>query len=119
MTTTSESVVTITKPSGKKNRNGKVDIHRKNDYVYVPNAPRKLCNKCGSSSHLNHVCNITSISLNNVTSENRNLHRTLLKDRTCNFCSNIDFMPCKIVVMSICFNLNITLNQIYPYMDNI
>ena len=40
----------------KKNRNGKIGINKSNNFAYVANAPRKKCEKCGSSNHLTHLC---------------------------------------------------------------
>lgn len=37
------------------NMNGKLGIDKRNNYSYVPNAPRKLCQNCSSSNHLNHA----------------------------------------------------------------
>lgn len=35
--------------------NGKLGIDKRNNYSYVLNAPRKLCQNCSSSNHLNHA----------------------------------------------------------------
>ena len=40
----------------KKNRNGKIGINKSNNFVYITDAPRKKCGKCGSMNHLTHLC---------------------------------------------------------------
>ncbi|KAL8126256.1 hypothetical protein AgCh_013518 [Apium graveolens] len=40
----------------KKNRNGKIGINKSNNFAFVVDAPRKQCQKCGSTSHLTHLC---------------------------------------------------------------
>ena len=50
----------------RKNRNGKEGINKSNNYMPVPNAPRKACYNCGNSNHLASFCrknkNINSLS---------------------------------------------------------
>lgn len=96
--------------TGKKNRNGKVGINKKSDYAYVKNAPRKLCNHCGSASHLTHLCSTDKSSMINVTIDNGNSHRTPMILRPPNVYGNLDCMPWRINIMSIYFNLPITAN---------
>ena len=117
-TATSEHAVN-TDTYRSKNRNGKVGINKKNDYAYVKNAPRKLCNNCGSSQHLTHVCKKPTGSGINITKENGNLHRTPIMQRTMNVCSNIDCMPCKITAMSTCFNLPILSTEKCLYIETV
>lgn len=55
-----ESVKNETPTATKKkrqNKNGKLAIDKRNNYAYVPNAPRKLCQNWGSSNHLTLACN--------------------------------------------------------------
>ncbi|KAK1384661.1 hypothetical protein POM88_022396 [Heracleum sosnowskyi] len=40
----------------KKNRNGKVGINKRNDYLPNSAAPRKTCHSCGSTNHLARFC---------------------------------------------------------------
>ncbi|KAK1372291.1 hypothetical protein POM88_028484 [Heracleum sosnowskyi] len=40
----------------KKNRNGKVGINKRNDYLPNSDAPRKTCHSCGSTNHLASFC---------------------------------------------------------------
>ncbi|KAK1378640.1 hypothetical protein POM88_025384 [Heracleum sosnowskyi] len=40
----------------KKNRNGKVGINKRNDYLPNSVAPRKTCHSCGSTNHLARFC---------------------------------------------------------------
>ncbi|KAK1378425.1 hypothetical protein POM88_025169 [Heracleum sosnowskyi] len=40
----------------KKNRNGKVGINKRNDYLPNSDAPRKTCHSCGSTNHLARFC---------------------------------------------------------------
>ncbi|PKC52453.1 hypothetical protein RhiirA1_481463 [Rhizophagus irregularis] len=40
----------------RKNRNGKVGINKSNNYMPVPNAPRKTCHNCGNPNHLASFC---------------------------------------------------------------
>ena len=51
----SEAVKTENDASAKKkkrqNRNSKVGINKSNNYAYIPNAPREVCQKCASTSH--------------------------------------------------------------------
>jgi hypothetical protein len=103
--------------SKSKNRNGKLGIDKKNDYASVRHAPRKLCNNCGSSQHLTHVCKKPTGNKINVTKVNGNLHRTPIMQRTMNVCSNIDCMPCKITAMSTCFNLPILSTEKCSYVQ--
>ena len=39
----------------RKNRNGKEGVNKSNNYMPVPNAPRKKCYICGNSNHLASV----------------------------------------------------------------
>lgn len=50
----------------RKNKNNKVCINKHDDYIYVKNAPRKMCTNCVSTSHLTQMCknpNILVMSL--------------------------------------------------------
>ena len=40
----------------RKNRNGKEGVNKSNNYMPVPNAPRKKCYNCGNSNHLASFC---------------------------------------------------------------
>ncbi|KAL8133157.1 hypothetical protein AgCh_008567 [Apium graveolens] len=40
----------------RKNRNGKEDVNKSNNYMPVPNAPRKKYYNCGNSNHLASFC---------------------------------------------------------------
>ena len=40
----------------RKNRNGKEGANTSNNYMTVPNAPRKKCYHCGNSNHLASFC---------------------------------------------------------------
>ncbi|KAK1373841.1 hypothetical protein POM88_030034 [Heracleum sosnowskyi] len=40
----------------KKNKNGKVGINKRNDYLPNSAAPRKTCHSCGSTNHLARFC---------------------------------------------------------------
>ena len=50
-----ESTKKVTKKK-KQNKNGKLGITKDNNYAYIPNAPRKVCQNCSSSNHLTHAC---------------------------------------------------------------
>ncbi|KAL8112866.1 hypothetical protein AgCh_020248 [Apium graveolens] len=39
-----------------KNRNGKEGVNKSNNYMPVPNAPRKKCYNCGNSNHIASFC---------------------------------------------------------------
>lgn len=51
----------------KENRNENVGINKKNDYVYVKNAPSKVWNNCETTSHLTQACNRETSTMKNVT----------------------------------------------------
>lgn len=95
------------KPEKKKNKkttnkkNGKVGIKKQNDYAYVKNAPKKVCRKCGSTSHLTHMCKKPKI-LNNEFAYGYN---TPLTQETYSFCDDFDCMSCKIIKFTSCFNM--------------
>lgn len=38
------------------NRSCKLRIDKRNNYTYVPNAPRNLRQNCSSSNHIIHIC---------------------------------------------------------------
>ncbi|KAK1384767.1 hypothetical protein POM88_022502 [Heracleum sosnowskyi] len=76
-TATSEHTVNPVTPKSK-NRNGKVGVNKGNGYTNVGGASRKLCNNCGSSHHLTHVCNKPIEDKISATELNGNLHRTPL-----------------------------------------
>ena len=38
--------------TSKRNRNGKQEVGRANNYEYIPFAPRKKCYNCGNCNHL-------------------------------------------------------------------
>ena len=40
----------------RKNRNGKEGVNKSNNYMPVPNAPRKKCYSCANSNHLASFC---------------------------------------------------------------
>ncbi|KAL8115983.1 hypothetical protein AgCh_022469 [Apium graveolens] len=40
----------------RKNKNGKEGVNKSNNYMPVPNAPRKKCYNCGNSNHLASFC---------------------------------------------------------------
>ncbi|KAL8097342.1 hypothetical protein AgCh_030472 [Apium graveolens] len=42
--------------AARKNRNGKEGVNKRNNYMHVPNAPRKKCYNCGNSNHLASFC---------------------------------------------------------------
>ena len=98
--------------------NGKVGIDKKNDCGYFLMLQENFATIVVLLIIRTHACNKTFTSINNTTSENGNLHRTLLKDKYYNVCINIDCMPCKITVMSTCFNLPIASNETHPFMRN-
>lgn len=53
-----ESIKLWTTSNLKKKRhksNSKLSIDKKNNYAYVSNARRKLCENCGSLNHLTHA----------------------------------------------------------------
>ncbi|KAK1382656.1 hypothetical protein POM88_020391 [Heracleum sosnowskyi] len=93
-----------------RNRNGKLGNGN-------ANAPRKLCNNCGSSYHLTHVCKKPKEVKNNVTMLDGNLHRTPIMHRSMVVCNNIDCVPCKVTAMSTCFNLPISSTEPCLYMQ--
>ncbi|WOG81888.1 hypothetical protein DCAR_0101044 [Daucus carota subsp. sativus] len=103
-TATFECVVN-TNDTKSKNRNGKIN-RGKND-EYPKNAPRKLCNNFGCSHHLTHICRNDAATRINAVNVHGDLHRTPIMDRSMNVCSNIDCMSCKITAMSTVFNLPI------------
>ena len=103
-TATFECVVN-TNDTKSKNRNGKIN-RGKND-EYAKNALRKLCNNFGCSHHLTHICKNDAATRINAVNVHGNLHRTPIMDRSMNVCSNIDCMSCKITAMSTVFNLPI------------
>ena len=49
-----KSVNNVKEP--RKNRNGKVGINKNNNYMPIPNAPRKTCHHCGNTNHLATFC---------------------------------------------------------------
>ncbi|KAK1357145.1 hypothetical protein POM88_050401 [Heracleum sosnowskyi] len=117
-TATSEHTVNPVTPKSK-NRNGKVGVNKGNGYTNVGGASRKLCNNCGSSHHLTHVCKNPIEDKINATELNGNLHRTPLLHRTMSVCNNIECMPCKITAMSTCFNLPILTTEKCSYMHTV
>ncbi|KAK1397704.1 hypothetical protein POM88_007567 [Heracleum sosnowskyi] len=117
-TATSEHTVNPVTPKSK-NRNGKVGVNKGNGYTNVGGASRKLCNNCGSSHHLTHVCKNPIEDKINATELNGNLHRTPLMHRTMSVCNNIECMPCKITAMSTCFNLPILTTEKCSYMHTV
>ncbi|MDV3180589.1 MAG: hypothetical protein Q8829_02820 [Candidatus Phytoplasma australasiaticum] len=36
--------------------NGKIGVNKSNNFAFVVDAPRKQCQKCGSTNHLTHLC---------------------------------------------------------------
>ncbi|KAL8103712.1 hypothetical protein AgCh_028059 [Apium graveolens] len=42
--------------AARKNRNGKEGVNKRNNYMPVPNGPRKKCYNCGNSNHLASFC---------------------------------------------------------------
>ncbi|KAK1401825.1 hypothetical protein POM88_001430 [Heracleum sosnowskyi] len=117
-TTTSEHTINPVTPKSK-NRNGKVGVNKGNGYTNVGGASRKLCNNCGSSHHLTHICIKPIEDKINATELNGNLHRTPLMHRTMSVCNNIECMPCKITAMSTCFNLPILTTEKCSYMHTV
>ncbi|KAK1380497.1 hypothetical protein POM88_027241 [Heracleum sosnowskyi] len=109
-TTLEHPVDSITYKS--RNRNGKLGNGN-------ANAPRKLCNNCGSSYHLTHVCKKPKEVKNNVIMIDGNLHRTPIMHRSMVVCNNIDCMPCKVTAMSTCFNLPISSTEPCLYMQTV
>ncbi|KAK1384584.1 hypothetical protein POM88_022319 [Heracleum sosnowskyi] len=113
-TTTSEHLVdTVAYKS--KNINGKLG----NGNANVGSAPRKLCNNCGSSHHLTHVCKKPKEVKDNVTKVNGNVHRTHIMHRSMVVCNNTVCMPCKITAMSTCFNMPISSTEQCLYMQTV
>lgn len=106
-TVTSKPTVSKTK----KNRNGKLGINKKDNYSYIPNAPRKLCNNCGSSNHLTHVCTKVKSEVRNAMSVNGNLNCIPLNDWKVAHCGDFDCISCRMKLMSICFNMPFSSNQ--------
>ncbi|KAK1373475.1 hypothetical protein POM88_029668 [Heracleum sosnowskyi] len=117
-TATSEHTVNPVTPKSK-NRNGKVGVNKGNGYTNVGGASRKLCNNCGSTHHLTHVCKKPIEDKINATELNGNLHRTPLMHRTMSVCNNIDCMPCKITAMSTCFNLPVLSTEKCSYLNTV
>ena len=115
-TATSECAVN-TGNTKSKNRKGKINQGKNGEYA--KSAPRKLCNNCGSSHHLTHVCKKDAATLIDVVNVNGNLHRTPIMERSMNVCSNIDCMPCKITAMSTVFNLPILSTAKCFYLDDV
>lgn len=88
----------------KQSRNRKLDVNENNNYAYVPNAPRKRCERCRSSYHLTYACKKT----NDYVSEEPELFYdpfVPLNHSDYPFCSNLDYKPCKMNVITSCFNL--------------
>ncbi|KAK1366507.1 hypothetical protein POM88_042068 [Heracleum sosnowskyi] len=117
-TATSEHTVNPVTPKSK-NRNGKVGVNKGNGYTNVGGASRKLCNNCGSTHHLTHVCKKPIEDKINATELNGNLHRTPLMHRTMSVCNNIECMPCKITAMSTCFNLHVLTTEKCSYINTV
>lgn len=88
----------------KQNRNGKLGINKNNNYVYVPNAPRKRCEKCHSSNHITYVCKNTDVCGNKEPKLFYDPY-VPLKHWGNPFCDNLDCMPCKMNVITGSFNL--------------
>ena len=74
----------------KPSTNGKVGINKSNNYACVKNAPRKICLKCGTCSHLTYMCK-------RPKNENKNEfklgHQIPLIEKAYPFCDNFDCMP--------------------------
>lgn len=83
------------------NRNGKLGIDKRNNYIYVPNAPRRLCQNCDSSNHLNHAWKIRVSKGPKFTCK----YKVPFKDKDYAFCDKFDCMLCNFNVMTRCFNL--------------
>ena len=77
-TTTFECAVN-TGDTKSKNRNGKINKGKNGEYA--KSAPRKLCNSCGSSHHLTHVCKKDAATHINAVNVNGNLHGAPIMDK--------------------------------------
>lgn len=77
------------------NKNEKVGI-KNNNYAYVLNIPKKVCQNYGSSNHLTHLC---QKPVNNVHRFNHDNFMPL-KQKGHPFYDKFDFMPCNVNFMT-------------------
>ncbi|KAK1365156.1 hypothetical protein POM88_040717 [Heracleum sosnowskyi] len=85
----------------KQNRNGKVGVNKGNNYAYVPNVPRKQCQKCLSVNHLTHKCNKQV----NVEVDNLSNHSASINSSHDSFCGKPNCMTCYVTVIANCLSL--------------
>ena len=57
-------------PEKKKNRNEKLYVNKKDNFVSSPNTPRKSCNNYGSTGHLTHTCKRVKVESEDVSNVN-------------------------------------------------
>jgi hypothetical protein len=85
-----KEVKSAMKPKGsKKNRNGKIGINNRNNYMPNAGASRKTCYSCGSSNHLARFCNKNK-HINSLpsTSEVRNDYVRVRPQTLCTHCGS-------------------------------
>ena len=85
----------------RQNRNGKLGINKNNNYAYVPNAPRKVCQNCASTNHLTYACKKPSCDMSKFGYD---CNVPLMK-REYSYCDKFDCMPCNMNIMNSCYNL--------------
>jgi hypothetical protein len=85
----------------KQNRNGKVGVNKGNNYTYVPNAPRKQCQKCLSVNHLTHKCSKPEIA----EIDNLSNHSASILSSHDSFCGKPNCMTCYVTVIANCLSL--------------
>ena len=85
----------------KANRNGKVGVNTKNEYVTFPIAAKKVYNSCNSTRHLTHACKKVKVEQSKVSSipAMPTLNNAHLP------CGTIGCMPCVFNIMSAYINL--------------
>ena len=85
----------------KKNRNGKLDVNKKNNFASSPNTPRKSCNNCGFTGHLTHECKKVKVE-SKVFSDVNNMSAMPSSYKPC---GKSDCMLCAFNIMYAYFNL--------------
>ncbi|KAL8132771.1 hypothetical protein AgCh_008307 [Apium graveolens] len=92
----------------RRNRNGKIGINKSNNFAYVVNAPRKKCEKCGSTNHLTHLCK----KVVSKPTEGTCKYNEANSNNPYSFCDKFDCIPCNLKVMKSFHKLRVDLKEI-------